>query len=76
MKSFLGAIEYLAKFIPRLSEGTERLRKLLEKDSKWNSRKEQDEDFKKIKKFLTEDPCLAHYAKDRDNILTTDASKT
>ena len=26
--------------------------------------------------MLTEEPCLAHYAKDRGNIVTTDASKT
>ena len=25
--------------------------------------------------MLTEEPCLAHYAKDRENIVTTDASK-
>ena len=31
LKSFLGAIQYLAKFIPRLSERTERLRRLLKK---------------------------------------------
>ena len=76
LKSFLGAIQYLAKFILRLSERTERLRKLLKKESKWNWGKEQDEDFNNIKKLLTEEPCLAHYAKDRDNIVTTDASKT
>ena len=76
LKSFLGAIQYLAKFIPRLSERTERLRRLLKKESKWNWGKEQDEDFNNIKKLLTEEPCLAHYAKDRDNIATTDASKT
>ena len=40
LKSFLGPIQYLAKFIPRLSESTERL---LEKDSKWNCGKEQRE---------------------------------
>ena len=38
--------------------------------------KEQEDDFNSIKKLLTEDPCLAQYAKDRENILTTDASKT
>ena len=76
LKSFLGAIPYLAKFIPRLSERTERLRRLLKKESKWNWGKKQDEDFNNIKKQLTEEPCLAHYAKDRDNIVTTDASKT
>ena len=26
--------------------------------------------------MLIEEPCLVHYAKDRDNIVTTDASKT
>ena len=75
LRSFLGAIQFLAKFIPRLSERTERLRRLLKKESKWNWGKEQDEDFNNRKKLLTEEPCLAHYAKDRDNIVTTDASK-
>ena len=76
LKSFLGAIQYLAKFLPRLSEKTDRLRKLLKKDSVWNWGKQQDEDFNSIKEMLTEEPCLAHYAKDRENIVTTDASKT
>ena len=75
-KSFLGAIQYLAKFLPRLSEKTDRLRKLLKKDSVWNWGKQQEEDFKNKKEMLTEEPCLAHYAKDRENIVTTDASKT
>ena len=26
--------------------------------------------------MLTEGPCLAHYAKQKDNIVTTDASET
>ena len=26
--------------------------------------------------MLTEKPCLAHYTKDKDNMVTTDASKT
>ena len=38
--------------------------------------KQQDEDFNSIKEMLTEEPCLVHYAKDRENIVTTDASKT
>ena len=54
---------------------TETLRRLLKKDSVWNWRKQQDEDFNKLKGMLTEEPCLAHYAKDRENIVTTDASK-
>ena len=38
--------------------------------------KQQDEYSNNIKKMLTKEPCLAHYAKDRGNIVTTNASKT
>ena len=76
LKSFLGAIKYIAKFLPKLSEQTDRLRKLLKKNEPWIWGDEQQKDFKKIKQMLTEGPCLAHYAKDKDNIVTTDASTT
>ena len=44
--------------------------------SKWNWRKEQEDDFNNLKKLISEEPCLTLYAKDRENIVTTDASKT
>ena len=75
LKSFLGEIQYLAKFLPRLSERTDKLRKLLKKNTEWKWETEQQKDFEKIKKMLTEEPALAHYAKEKDNIVTTDASK-
>ena len=46
------------------------------KDSLWNWGKEQDEDFNNFKEMLTKEPCLGHYAKDKENIVTTGASKT
>ena len=76
LKSFLGAIQYLAKFLPKLSERTDRLRKLLKKNTEWRWETEQQNDFETIKKMIAEEPGLAHYAKDRDKIVTTDASKT
>ena len=76
LKSFLGAIQYLAKFLPKLSERTDQLRKLLKKNKPWKWLPEQETDFNRIKQMLTEGPYLAHYAKDKDNIVTTDASKT
>ena len=76
LKSFLGAIQYMAKFLPKLSEQTDRLRKLLKKNEPWNWGEEKQKDFEKIKRMLTEGPCLAYYAKDKDNIVTTDASTT
>ena len=76
LKSFLGTIQHLAKFLPRLSERTDKLRKLLKKNTEWKWETEQQNDFETIKKMLTEEPPLAHYAKDKDNIVATDASKT
>ena len=76
LKSFLGAIQYLAKILPRLSERTDKLRKLLKKNTEWKWKTEQQNDFETIKKMLTEEPALAHYAKDKDIIVTTDASRT
>ena len=76
LKSFLGAIQYLAKFLPRLSERTDKLRKLLKKNTEWKWETEQQNDSEMINKMLTEEPSLAHYAKNKDNIVSTDASKT
>ena len=66
----------MAKFFPKLSERTDRLRKLLKKNEPWNWGQEQETDFNRIKQMLTEGPCLAHYAKDEGNMVTTDAKKT
>ena len=76
LKSFLGAIQYMAKFLPKLSEPTDRLRKLFKKNEPWKWGPEQETDFNRIKQMLTKGPCLAHYAKDKDNMVTTNASKT
>ena len=54
LKSFLGAIQYLAKILPRLSERTDKLRKLLKKNTEWKWKTEQQNDFETIKKMLTE----------------------
>ena len=74
LKPFLGAKQYMAKYLPKLSERTNRLRKLLKKDEQWKWGPEQETDCNRIKQMLTEGLCLAHYAKEKDNIVTTDAS--
>ena len=76
LKSFLGAIQYMAKFLPKLSKRTDRLRKLLKKNEPWNWGPEQETDSNRIKQMLTKSPCLAPCAKDKDKMVTTDASKT
>ena len=67
-----GAIQYMAK-LPKHSERTDRLQKLLTKNETWNWAIEQKEYFGKLKQMLTKSPCIAHFAKDKGNIVTTDA---
>ena len=61
LKYFLCSIQHLWKFIKNLSKKTDRKRRLLKKDVKWYWTPEIDEDFEKLKKEITEAPCLAHF---------------
>ena len=74
LKSFLGAIQYLSKYIENLSANTDILRQLLKKEVEWEWRTEHEDAFNRLKKKITEIPCLAHYNSDYNNIITTDAS--
>ena len=65
LKSVLGALQVLAEFLPKLSEKTDRLRKLLKKKEPLKWENEQEEIFIQIKRILTKKPCLGHYAKDK-----------
>ena len=63
-KSFL-IIQFMANISQKLSEQTDRTKKLLKKNEPWEWEHEQELDFNQIKQMLTEGPCLAHYAKKR-----------
>ena len=76
LKSFLGSIQHLSKFLNNLSKKTDRMRKLLKKDVKWEWTKEINDDFEQLKKEITETPCLAHFDPKKDNFITTDACNT
>ena len=76
LKSFLGAIQYFAKFIPNLSEKTDNLRQLLKKGTKWEWTEERNTDFNNIMRELTSQPCLTQYNGNKENIVTTDACGT
>ena len=74
LKSFLGAIQYLSKYIDNLSAQTDSLRQLLKKNTKWLWTEEHTRAFENLKQKITEIPCLAHYNSDYPNVITTDAS--
>ena len=73
LKSFLGAIQYLSKYVDNLSAQTDSLRQLLKKN-KWIWTEEHTLAFENMKQKITEIPCLAHYTSDYPNVITTDAS--
>ena len=76
LKSFLGAIQYFAKFKPNLSETTINMRSLLKKGMKWDWTTDRETDFEKIKQELTTRHCLAHFNGSKEIFVTTDACKT
>ena len=76
LKSFLGSIQHLSKFINNLSKKTDRMRRLLKKDIRWEWTAETNEDFERLKKEITEAPCLAHFDPKGENYITTDACNT
>ena len=76
LKSFLGSIQHLSKFLNNLSKKTDRMRRLLKKDTKREWTKEVNDDFEQLKKEITEAPCLAHFDPKKDNFITTDACNT
>ena len=74
LKSFLGAIQFLSKYINNLSAQTDSLRQLLRKDNDWIWTEEHTLAFENLKRKITEIPCLALYNSDYPNVITTDAS--
>ena len=73
LKSFLGAIPYLSKYIENLSAQTDILRQILKK-IEWIWTPEHSEAFTQLKNKITEIPCLAQYNSNLPNTITTYAS--
>ena len=61
LKSFLGGIQYLSKYIDNLSAQTDGLRQLLKTDNESIWTDEHTKTFENLKQKITEIPCLAHY---------------
>ena len=76
LKSFLGSIQHLSKFINNLSKKTDNMRRLLKKDTVWDWSTEIQSDFERLKQDITTTPCLAHFDQKKENFVTTDACNT
>ena len=74
LRSFLGLITYVSRFIPNFSEKTASLRKLLKNDVKFVWNNEQQKAFNILKKELVGEKVLIYFDPTADVELVTDAS--
>ena len=74
LKTFLGFIQYLAKFLPNMAEVSAPLRKLLEKNTAWHWEKQQEDSFQQLKRIATSAPVLSYYDLKKPITLSVDAS--
>ena len=56
-----GFVNYLAKFLPKLSEKMEPIRQLMGNDVPWNCSTAQQRAFEDVKKLVTNAPILSYY---------------
>ena len=75
MRTFLGMINYLQQFIPRLSENTEPFRKLIEENAVFTWDATYQELFEEIKKLVEADTTLSYYDRNKPVFVQCDASK-
>lgn len=61
VRSFLGLVTYIGKFLPDLADLTDPLRILLTKDAKFVWGRRQEEAFLKLKTMLSEIPNLSYF---------------
>ena len=76
LRSFLGSVQFYAKFLPNLATVTEPLYHLTKKDVKWNWGPSEQAAFTKLKEMLTADTVLAHFDPSLPVGISCDASET
>ena len=76
LRSFLGMMNYLSRFIKDFSIISEPLRRLTKKDADWVWAFEQDVAFSSLKNLLVENECAAYFDVKKATSLIVDASPT
>ena len=75
LRSFMGSVHHLGKFIPNLSQLCYHLRPLLKKNSKFLWTEEHDKQFSLIKEQITETTENKHFNPDLETRIKCDASR-
>ena len=74
LQIFLGMIQYLSKFSPRIAELSEPLWDLIKKHAPYSWGPEHSQAFDYIKKEIVQVPILRYYNLKKETVLQTDAS--
>ena len=74
VQSFIGMINYLTKFSPRLTELAEPIRELVKEKVPFNWGPEHQESFTMLKKEIVRAPILVYYNPWKETVLQIDAS--
>ena len=72
---FLGMIQYLEKFLPRLSEHTKILMRQTEKKISWQWTEAERKEFKELKELVTSAKILTYYNVKEDICIQCDTSQ-
>lgn len=75
LKSFIGKLSHISRFIPRLAELIMPLRQLCGAGTEWAWQKQHDDSFRHASKLVSESPCLAFFDPDVPIEVECDASK-
>ena len=75
IRRFFGVVQYVSKFIPRLSEIDAPLRALLKEDNDFKWEYEQEASFQQLKKLCSIPPVLAYYDVNKPIEIECDSSK-
>ena len=74
LRSFLGLVSYVGKFLPNLGTETDKLRQLTKKETKFLWTDEHEKYFHKIKESLANLPTLSYFDPQKPTRLIADAS--
>ena len=74
VRRFLGMVQYLARFIPNLTDILHPIQNLTKKDVAFMWSETQEQAFAAVKKAIAESPQLSFYAPDKELTVENDAS--
>ena len=71
-----GFVNYLARFLPGLTDAMGPIRQLTSKDVPWNWSSVQDKALREVKRLVSEAPILCYYDPKKELTMQCDGSKT